>query len=302
MIVKKSFALAQKVTLIVFISIISSAAVIGYIGMEAFEDASIQDTANKAAAVATSVAELIDPMEYKQIMATMEKNDYHRRLEAQLGRIKTKEGLYGLYAGTADPINGLVCFIDGVNPGESYFADLGTHFPAEHLPSEAFNAVMAHWGTAYTAGSPEKDAYNCVAASLMMRKTLLEMNKNRTPADLRDPPIHIGMGINTGIVTTGQIGSDVRMEYTVIGDPVNIASRIETLTKTLGADILISENTWELVKDDFVCEEMPLMQVKGKEKPVRVFAVINFANGDHSPKNLTDVRKQLGMNAQGIEA
>jgi adenylate cyclase len=130
----------------------------------------------------------------------------------------------------------------------------------------------------------------------MMRETLLEMNKKRNPDDLRDPPIHIGMGINSGIVTTGQIGSDARMEYTVIGDPVNLASRIESLSKTLGADILISENTWDLVKDDFVCEEMPLVQVKGKEKPVRVFVVINFANNSLGPKTLLDVRRQLGIN------
>ncbi|MDR2717568.1 MAG: adenylate/guanylate cyclase domain-containing protein, partial [Treponema sp.] len=95
------------------------------------------------------------------------------------------------------------------------------------------DAVMAHWGTAYTAGSPRKDAFNCIKAALMMRHALMALNKNRTANDPGNPPIRIGCGINTGIVTAGQIGSDLRMEYTVIGDPVNLASRVEALTKPL---------------------------------------------------------------------
>ncbi|MDR2964529.1 MAG: adenylate/guanylate cyclase domain-containing protein [Treponema sp.] len=157
------------------------------------------------------------------------------------------------------------------------------------------DAVMAHWGTAYTAGSPEKDAFNCVNAALMMRKILYDMNKARDPADHSDPPIMIGCGINTGIVTAGQLGSDMRMEYTVIGDPVNLASRIEALTKPLGADILISEETWRLTGDKFITEEMPPVTVKGKEKSVRIFAVVNFKDIDSGPKTLSDVRKLLGI-------
>ena len=157
------------------------------------------------------------------------------------------------------------------------------------------DAVMAHWGAAYTGGSPEKDAYNCVKAALMMRGALYAMNKKRDPSDASDPPIKIGCGINSGIVTAGQLGSDKRMEYTVIGDPVNLASRIEGLTKPLAADILISENTWRLTGDKFITEEMPSVTVKGKEKPVRIFAVINIAGNAKGPQTLADVRKLLGM-------
>ena len=162
------------------------------------------------------------------------------------------------------------------------------------------DAVMAHWGTAYTTGSPQKDAFNCIVAALMMRKALYIMNKGRRPEDSGNPPIHIGCGINTGIVTAGQIGSDLRMEYTVIGDPVNLASRTETLTKPLAADILITENTWALVKDYFVTEEMPAVTVKGKKKPVRLFAVVNFAGISRGPRTLEDVRRLLGINATDI--
>ena len=162
------------------------------------------------------------------------------------------------------------------------------------------DAIMAHWGAAYTAGSPRKDAFNCVKAALMMRKALYIMNSERRTGDPGNPPIRIGCGINTGIVTAGQLGSDMRMEYTVIGDPVNLASRIESLTKPLAVDILISEDTWNLIGDLFITEEMPPVMVKGKEKPVRIFAVINFTNNDKMPYTLTEVRGLLGIEAPDI--
>ncbi|MDR3020094.1 MAG: adenylate/guanylate cyclase domain-containing protein, partial [Treponema sp.] len=157
------------------------------------------------------------------------------------------------------------------------------------------DAVMAHWGTASTAGSPEKDAYNCVCTALLMRESLLEMNKGRTKEDVGNPPIVIGCGINSGIVTTGQLGSEQRMEYTVIGDPVNLASRVESLTKEMKADILISENTWNLAGEHFITEELPAVTVKGKEKPVRLFAVVNYKNALSGPKTLEEVRQLIGI-------
>jgi adenylate cyclase len=163
------------------------------------------------------------------------------------------------------------------------------------------DAVMAHWGTAYSAGSPRKDAFNCVKAALMMRKALYFMNKERKAGDPSNPPIRIGCGINSGIVTAGQLGSDMRMEYTVIGDPVNLASRIEALTKPLGTDILISEDTWKLVGDKFITEEMPPVSVKGKTKPVRIFAVVNFAGDIKGPQSLDEVRSLLGIEPPDLE-
>jgi len=162
------------------------------------------------------------------------------------------------------------------------------------------DAVMAHWGTAYTAGSPAKDAFNGVKAALMMRKALVLLNKKRIPNDPGDPPIKIGCGINSGIVTAGQLGSDLRMEYTVIGDPVNLASRIEALNKPLGTDILISESTWNLIKYFFITEEMPSVTVKGKEKPVRIFAVVNHVSVTSGPRTLAEVRELLGIKPPDI--
>jgi len=161
------------------------------------------------------------------------------------------------------------------------------------------DAVMAHWGTAFSAGSPAADAFNGVKASLMMRNALYDLNKRRRKDDPANPEIRIGCGLNTGIVTAGQIGSEQRMEYTVIGDPVNLASRTESLNKPLGTDILITEDTWNLVGDKFITEEMPSVTVKGKEKPVRMFAVVNL-KGATGPQTLAEVRTLLDITPPDI--
>jgi adenylate cyclase len=162
------------------------------------------------------------------------------------------------------------------------------------------DAVMAHWGAAYTAGSPEKDALRCVNAALMMRQALMMLNGARKAGDPGNPSIRIGCGINTGIVTAGQIGSDIRMEYTVIGDPVNLASRVEALNKPLATDILITEDTWQLVGDKLITEEMPPVTVKGKAKPVRIFAVVNLLEAETGPRTLAEVREMLGIEAPDL--
>jgi len=161
------------------------------------------------------------------------------------------------------------------------------------------DAVMAHWGTVYTVGSPAADAFNCVKSALMMRDALMELNAHRKKDDPNNPVINIGCGINTGVVTAGQIGSDQRMNYTAIGDPVNLASRVEALNKHFGTDILITEDTWKLTGDKFITEEMTPVEVKGKEKPVRLFAVVNFKNTE-GPKTLAHVREILGIDINNL--
>jgi len=128
----------------------------------------------------------------------------------------------------------------------------------------------------------------------MMREALIELNAQIIKNSSSSPTIRIGCGINTGVVVAGQIGSVERMEYTVIGDPVNLASRVESLCKPFGADILVTEDTWRLTGDKFITEEMLPVTVKGKEEPVRLFAVVNFKNAE-GPQTLAQVRELLGI-------
>ncbi|MDR3342212.1 MAG: HAMP domain-containing protein [Treponema sp.] len=140
--------------------------------------------------------------------------------------------------------------------------------------------IMALWGTVESAGSPEQDALNCVKAVLMMRASLGSLNQER--GGDRESRIKMGCGINTGEVVSGQMGSEERMEYTVIGDTVNLAARIEGPNDLFDTDILLTENTYDLIGHYLLTEEMPGIEVKGKEKPVRVFAVINMHDPDEA--------------------
>jgi adenylate cyclase len=137
------------------------------------------------------------------------------------------------------------------------------------------DAIMAHWGAITIMESAAVNALNGVKTALAMRNALREFNAGRD-GSVKQPRIRIGCGLNSGPVVAGQIGSDTRMEYTVIGDTVNLASRTEGLNKNFLTDILITESTWNLIREDIIAEEMLPTKVKGKKDPVRLFAVINL--------------------------
>ena len=159
------------------------------------------------------------------------------------------------------------------------------------------DAIMAVWGAPESAGSPALDALNAVTAALMMRVSLFHFNQSRKERGLA--PVRIGCGINSGPVVAGQIGSNERMEYTVIGDAVNLASRTEALNKPFATDILITENTYNLIKDKVIVEEMPGVHVKGKTDAIKMFAVINLA-GKERPSAIEEVRKIIGTTAPDL--
>ncbi len=151
------------------------------------------------------------------------------------------------------------------------------------------DAIMAEWGVPVSRGN---DTENAINSTLLMRKVLIEFNKAR--ADKKKPPIKIGCGINTGIVLAGQIGSEDRMEYTVIGDAVNLASRIEQLNKPFGTDIIISQESYNLVKDIFAAEKMTPIKVKGKKEPQQIYAVLDRLDNPQRIKTLQELRDALG--------
>jgi adenylate cyclase len=134
----------------------------------------------------------------------------------------------------------------------------------------------------------------------MMRKALIEFNKKRgTPGK---PIISIGCGLNYGSVIAGQIGSIERLEYTVIGDAVNLASRIETLNKLFGTDILISQDLFDQVSRIFRVVKMQSITVKGKEKPQVIYAVLGRVDDPDSPTTLDELRKMLGIRFEASKA
>ncbi|MDR3303650.1 MAG: HAMP domain-containing protein [Treponema sp.] len=147
------------------------------------------------------------------------------------------------------------------------------------------DAVMAHWGAVESTGSAEEDALNCVKAALMMRAALRSFNRGRG-GDSK-PIIKIGCGVNSGDVVAGQIGSEERMEYTVIGNAVSFADRTETLNKAFGTDIMISEYTWKLCGNYIIAEEMPTVTEQGEK--VRMFAVVNVRDNEEAKEMLVQL-------------
>jgi adenylate cyclase len=161
--------------------------------------------------------------------------------------------------------------------------------------------VMALWGAVKSSGRPRDDALACIQAVLMMRAVLrnwnIERAKYRSSGKERNktPRIKIGCGINIGEVVSGQMGSDERMEYTVIGDAVNLAARIEGPNDLFDTDILITENMKSLIGDALLAEEMPSLEVKGKEKPLRVFSVVNLKDPKESSAILAKLDQNLNI-------
>ena len=110
-------------------------------------------------------------------------------------------------------------------------------------------------------------AVNAILAALEIEK----ITSNRKFGKNRQLSTRIG--INTGVIVAGNIGSAERMEYTVIGDEVNIASRLEQLNKEHGTNVLLGENTYELAKERFRFTRLGDFQLKGKEKSIKVYKV-----------------------------
>lgn len=157
------------------------------------------------------------------------------------------------------------------------------------------DAIMGVWGTPISHGN---DTANAVECALRMRESLHEFNKDRGSA--KKPVIKIGCGINTGAVLAGQIGSHDRMEYTVIGDAVNLASRIESLNKPFGTDILISEDSYQAVKDLFIVVPMEKIMVKGKKEPQQIYAVLARKNDSSGVKTIAELRSLLNINEKDL--
>jgi adenylate cyclase len=145
------------------------------------------------------------------------------------------------------------------------------------------DAVMAFWGAPLE--QPDH-ALRAARASLKMLGVVEELNKDFEAAGL--PRIAIGIGLSSGPMTIGNMGSDDHFSYTALGDRVNLGSRLEGQTKDYGVDIIVSDATYQLIKDVMMCRELGALRVKGKYEPVRIYQLIGEMKEQGSKKSFVD--------------
>src|SRR5262249_52046823 len=137
------------------------------------------------------------------------------------------------------------------------------------------DAVMAFWNAPLDDPAQESDACH---AALDMLDCVDALNQERrqeaSASGAHFVPINIGVGINTGRCTVGNRGSDLRFQYTVMGDTVNLASRLEGQTKTHGLSTIIGSRTAAAVADQFALLEIESIRVKGKREPELVYTIV----------------------------
>jgi adenylate cyclase len=146
------------------------------------------------------------------------------------------------------------------------------------------DAIMAFWG------APVDDlehAKNAVLTGLEMHVALHELNKDLVARGW--PELKIGVGVNTGPMTVGDMGSSVRQSYTVMGDAVNLGSRLEGITKQYGVGFIAGESTRELLKKTFVFRELDRVRVKGKEDPVAIYEPVG-EEGNVSSDEMDEIK------------
>ena len=128
--------------------------------------------------------------------------------------------------------------------------------------------IMCFWG----APLEVKDhAWRACRCALLQKAKLAELNEHWPP----EKRLAIGIGLNTGIMTVGNMGSAGRMNYTLMGDNVNLGARLEGTNKVYGTMIIVSEYTYSMVKDQFVFRELDTIRVKGKNRPVVIYELLD---------------------------
>ena len=144
---------------------------------------------------------------------------------------------------------------------------------------------MAFWGA---PSADRKHALHACQAALMCQKRLVALNRKWRSE--KKPELHTRIGLHTGEVLVGNMGSSDRINYTVLGDSVTLASRLEGTNKMYGTKVIISQEVYELVHKDCLTRPLDIVAVKGKEKGVKIYELVAFKKGVtellHSKKQL----------------
>ena len=140
------------------------------------------------------------------------------------------------------------------------------------------DAVMAVFGAPISSG---RDAQNAVESANAMMRLVAALNKRREARG--DPPLRLGIGVATGELIAGAIGSPKRMDYTVIGDSVNLASRVQDLTKTYGVGVIVCEATAHANADNQILRHLDTVNVRGRNRPERLYQLLTYHTADSFP-------------------
>ena len=157
------------------------------------------------------------------------------------------------------------------------------------------DAIMAFWNA--PVDDAEQEANACDAALEMQARAAALNDELKREADANGGvylPLRVGIGLNTGPCVVGNMGSDFRFNYSVLGDTVNVASRLEARTKDYRLPLVIGSRTAERAKEKFATMEIDLIKVKGKKEPEAVFAVLGRAEIQQDPR----CRELRGLNAE----
>ncbi|MCL2243206.1 MAG: response regulator [Treponema sp.] len=163
----------------------------------------------------------------------------------------------------------------------TWFAKAGSEIISEggHIDKFIGDSIMAVFGAVQNLENSPSNAIRAAVKMLAVLETI-----NDSGASLLDQKIEIGIGINHGECILGNIGFKNKMDYTVIGDTVNLASRVESLTKKYHHPLIVSENVFEEARDKFLFRKIDNVRVKGKKKPVGIYAVYSGFHGSDSKK------------------
>jgi adenylate cyclase len=241
---------------------------------------------------------------FEYALERLEKLRTRRTLERYVSRNLVKEilenpdGYYSSLKGVRVPVTvlfsdliGFTTLAEKADP-EALVAQLNEYL--SRMTSEIFSnggtldkfigdAIMAVWGNVRSLGTAQ-DAKSCARAALGMRRELSQLNQAWREQGRMG--LGMGIGVNHGEVIVGNIGSQERMDPTVIGDAVNLASRLEGLTRIYGVDLLVGASAAELVRDEVYLRSVARVQVKGKTKPVEVFTFVAARGEETDPEFL----------------